>query len=249
MAQKIVFLDAGHGGSDPGAVDTTRNDRIYTEEEDRNLDLVAKTKTALERSGIKVVASRLSDATLSLAQRTQRANASNADVFVSWHCNAHTDGSSARGIEVFHYPTSENGKKLANAIYGRLDDVSPWADRGVKSANFYVLKHTKMPAALIEAGFITNTQEEEALASPTYRLALAEAAAKGICAHLGVTYKASTPVAKPPVQPSTRQFLEARIHLRAEDRPHYIAAAKVKNDFIVFYPTAQDSFKSWPKGI
>jgi len=249
MAQKIAFLDAGHGGTDPGAVDGKQNDPIYSREATYNLDLVAKTKAALERCGVKVIASRLTDATLSLQKRAELANKSGANVFVSWHCNGGPDGATSRGIEVFNYYKSVNGAKLANAIYGRLDDVSPWSDRGVKEAGFYVLKYTKMPATLIEAGFINNTQEEAALASPTYRLALAEAAARGICEYLGVTYKAAVPVVTGPPTNKPRTFLEARIHLDATDRAHYVAAAKVKNDFIVFYPTVADSFMEWPKGI
>jgi N-acetylmuramoyl-L-alanine amidase len=255
MAQKIVFLDAGHGGTDPGAVDGKQNDPIYSREATYNLDLVVKTKAALERCGVKVIASRLTDATLSLQKRAELANKSGASIFVSWHCNGGPDGATSRGIEVFNYYKSVNGAKLANAIYGRLDDVSPWSDRGVKEAGFYVLKYTKMPAALIEAGFINNTQEEAALASPTYRLALAEAAARGICDYLGVTYKKVAPTPAPMPTPTIppisnkRTFLEARIHLDATDRAHYVAAAKVKNDFIVFYPTVADSFMEWPKGI
>ena len=249
MAQKIVFLDAGHGGTDPGAVDGKQNDPIYSREATYNLDLVVKTKAALERCGVKVIASRLTDATLSLQTRAALANKSGAEIFVSWHCNGGPDGATSRGIEVFSYHTSTAGERLAKAVYGRLDDVSPWADRGTKKAGFYVLKYTKMPAALIEAGFLNNTQEEAALASPTYRLALAEAAAKGICAYLGVTYKAAVPSAPVPIPPSARTFLEARIHLDATDRAHYVAAAKVKNDFIVFYQTEADSFTSWPRGV
>lgn len=238
MAKK-VFVDAGHGGVDPGAVDGTANDLIYTEEADRNLDMALKFGAALKRCGVEVKQSRTDDTTLTLGERSAAANAWGADVFVSWHCNGGPDGATSRGIEVFRYYGSVKGLALATAIYERLDDVSPWADRGVKEAGFSVLKYTAMPAALIETGFINNTDEEKALASPAYRLALAEAAAKGVCAYLGVTYIPAVPVV---VGPS---YLEARAHLIATDKAKYQAVATACGDFIKFTPTAKDSWKTW----
>ena len=235
MAKK-VFIDAGHGGVDPGAVDGTANDPIYTEEADRNLDMALKFGAALKRSGIEVRYSRTGDSTLTLAERANAANVWDADYFVSWHCNGGPDGATSRGIEVFNYYGSTAGKALATAIYNRLDDVSPWADRGVKEAGFYVLKYTHMPAALIEAGFVNNTEEEAALAQPAYRLALAEAAAKGVCAHLGVTYVAAVP---------EQSYLKAEAHLLSTDRAKYQAVADACGDFIKFSPTTKDSWKEW----
>jgi len=184
-----VFIDAGHGGKDSGATDGTANDPINTRESDIALDCATKLIAALQRCGITTGGSRAGDTYPTLQQRVDSANAFGADIFVSWHFNAFTDGSSARGIEVLYYPTSIKGKILAAVVYDSLTAVTPWADRGLKPRdNLYVLHYTKMPAIIIEAGFITNTEEEALTADPVYRTALSEAAARGICAYLGMTY-------------------------------------------------------------
>lgn len=238
MAYK-VFVDAGHGGADPGTVDGTANDPIYTEEADRNLDMALKFGAALKRCGVEVKQSRTDDKTLTLSSRSALSNAWGADVFVSWHCNGGPDGATSRGIEVFRYYGSAKGLALATAIYNRLDDVSPWADRGVKEAGFSVLKHTWAPAALIEAGFINNTTEEAALNSPSYRLALAEAAARGVCDYLGIKWIPAQPA------PAPVTYLKAEVHLDSRDKAKYQAVATACGDFIRFTPTVKDSWKEW----
>lgn len=231
-----AVIDVGHGGADPGAVDGTANDAIYTEEEDRNLDIALKTGAALARCGIKPIYTRTSDVGLTLGQRVAIANGSGADIFMSFHCNGGPDGSTARGIEVFRYYNSVSGLALANAVYNRLDNVSPWSDRGVKEAGFYVLKYTKMPAILTEFGFINNTEEEKALAQPAYRLALAEAQARGVCDYLKVPYIAAVPVVT---------YNEVRIHTSSPEVQSYKDLAKRNNDFIKVTATTKESFKEW----
>lgn len=194
-----VYSDAGHGGSDPGAVDGKQNDALYTMEKSLALDVSLKYGAAMQRCKQAVKQSRAGDTYPSLTARSAAANAWPATIFVSHHMNAHYDGSPARGIEVLYYPTSVKGKALAQAIYDAMAPVSPWADRGLKARdNLHVLKATKMPAVIIEYGFITNTEEEKALNSPAYRLALAEAAARGTCKYLGIPYVAAAPAPKPP---------------------------------------------------
>ena len=235
MAKK-VFIDAGHGGIDPGAVDGTANDPIYTEEADRNLDIALKTGAALVRCGFEVKYSRTGDTTHSLGDRAAAANAWGADIFMSNHCNGGPDGATSRGIEVFRYYGSTAGLKLATAIYNRLDDVSPWSDRGVKEAGFYVLKYTHMPAALTEFGFVNNTDEEAALAQPAYRLALAEAQARGVCDYFGVAYVPAVPILT---------YNEVKIHTSSPEVQSYRDLAKKNNDFIEVYPATKDSWKEW----
>lgn len=199
---KRVFNDAGHGGHDPGAVDGKKNDALYTVEEDIALDLALRYGRAIERCGLTVRNSRTTDTYPTLQTRAAAANAWPAGIFVSWHCNAHYDGSAARGIEVLHWPNSATGIALAKAVYEAMDDVSPWADRGLKArSDLYVIRATTMPAIIIESGFITNTEEEKLLNSSSYRLALAEAAAKGTCKFYGIPYVpavATAPAPKPP---------------------------------------------------
>lgn len=205
-----VYIDPGHGGHDPGAVDGCgKGDTIYTEEEDLNLDVAKRFGRALEAMGISVKYSRTSDVYPTLPQRSSAANAWGADAFVSWHHNA--GGSSARGIEVLYRGGSSKGRALATKVMDALDDVSPWADRGARAdvRGLHVLRATRMPAILIEGGFITNTGEEKLLADPAYRQRLADAAAGAVASWGGVkaTPKPSTPPKKPvkkPSKPTTR---------------------------------------------
>ena len=187
---KKAFLDPGHGGYDPGAVDgKSAGDYIYTEEEDRNLAIGLKTRTALVRCGIEVKMSRTGDTYPSLGARCKMANDWRADRFISLHCNA-ASVSSPRGVEVLYYPVASS-KKLATNLYNYVSQATTWVDRGIKPRpDLYVLNSTRMPAALIEYGFVTNPGEEKLLASPAYQTRLAELTAKGICRDLGITYKA-----------------------------------------------------------
>ena len=187
MATKKVVLDPGHGGYDPGAVDVkSGTDTIYTEEEDRNLAIALKTRDALVRCGVAVKMTRTGDTYPSLATRCSIANNWGAHRFVSMHCNA--GASTARGVEVLYYPVASS-KKLATNLYNYISQATTWVDRGIKPrSDLYVLRTTKMPAALIEYGFITNPGEEKLLASPNYQQRLANLTAKGICKDLGVPY-------------------------------------------------------------
>lgn len=200
-----IYVDAGHGGHDPGAVDGKRNDALLTEEEDIALDLALRYGQAMTRCGATVRQSRTSDVFPTLQERTAAANSWPATLFVSWHCNAHFDGSPAKGIEILHFPGSQNAIALANAAHNAMDDVSPWGDRGLKPrGDLHVLRATRMPAILIEAGFLTDAEEERHLNNPAYRLALAEAAARGTCQHLGLEYRVTAPPApaRPPARPT-----------------------------------------------
>src|SRR5690606_23114971 len=98
---------------------------------------------------------------ISLSKRTYHANQCGADVYVSIHANAFGNGwSSAEGIETYHHPqSSQVSKKLAAAMQKELISCTGLRNRGVKTANFQVLRETKMPAILLELGFMSNKEE------------------------------------------------------------------------------------------
>lgn len=156
-----VVVDAGHGGSDPGALGVEGSG---LREKDITLGVSLKLERELKKLGYNVIMTRRSDIFLELGQRTTMANNANADIFVSVHANSF-ENSSARGIETYSYPGSTNGASLARNIHNEVikDNTLYTANRGVKAANFHVLRETKMPAALIELGFIKNPQDSQIL--------------------------------------------------------------------------------------
>lgn len=106
------------------------------------------------------------------------ANEFNADVFVSLHCNA-AGNPAACGTETYYHASSARGSMLAQYVHCELVGLG-LVNRGTKTANFYVLRNTAMPAALVEMAFISNAEEEQMLASAEFRSAAAAAIARGI---------------------------------------------------------------------
>lgn len=175
-----VFLDAGHGGKDPGALGNG------LKEKDINLSVALKIGDILKNHGVNVGYSRTTDVFVELQDRAIMANNFGADVFVSIHTNA-AENINAKGVETFSYPGSVKGSRLAQAIQDSvLDDKLYTINRGTKTANYAVLRLTNMPAALVELAFITNPQDADILRNRQDDLAVA--VAKGILHYLGIQY-------------------------------------------------------------
>lgn len=212
MAKK-VYIDPGHGGHDPGAVDgLSLTDHIYTEEEDLNLALSLLVNTALERCGFLTKMSRTTDVYPSLSARSSGANTWGADIFLSIHFNA--AGSTARGVEILYHSGSTQGKRLSQNIFPFLAATTPWSDRTVRAdtRGLHVLRATNMPAALVEAEFITNVEAEILVNTPQWQLLAGEAIAQGVCAYFGVKYIPNgSAIPSPPTPapaPATRPVLK-----------------------------------------
>ena len=185
---KIVHLDYGHGGKDPGALGNG------IKEKDKVLSVGGKATKILEQHNVKVIHSRTTDVFIELHERANMANKAKADVFVSIHCNAFSDPK-AQGVEVFSYPNSMDGKKLSQSILDSIiKDKLYTKNRGVKTANFAVLRLTKMTAALVELGFITNVSDSRILKNKQDELAVA--VAKGVLGYLGIAYKVNSVIKK-----------------------------------------------------
>ena len=187
-----IAVFAGHGGSDPGAVDPIEleendgiyQDEIYSEESDINLEAALILQSMLEKKGHKVIMARTEDIYVNLYERVEMANKNNADIVISLHANA-ASTPSASGIETFYYSsptyTSKKGKQLARLIQRELIDVTDTPDRGIKGRdNLFVLRETNMPAILLEMGFITNLKEEKLLNEKEYLFLLMKAVTTGI---------------------------------------------------------------------
>lgn len=189
-----VFLDAGHGGKDPGALGNGMK------EKDINLSVTLKVGNILANHGISVGYSRTTDVFLELVDRAKKANNFGADIFVSIHCNA-AENTAAQGVETYRYPNSTNGAKLGKSIQDSIISNKLCSkNRGTKTANFAVLRLTNMPAALIEMGFITNKEDSLILKNKQNELAIA--IAKGILNYLGITYKGGNNMAADKNTPS-----------------------------------------------
>lgn len=198
MARK-VWLDAGHGGKDPGAVGNG------LKEKDITLAITLKVGKELERHGVKVGYTRKNDKTVNLNSRGPLANKYGADVFVSIHTNAHN--SNAQGVETYSFPNSKNGARLAKFIQDEVLKAKLYTkNRGTKTANFAVLRQSKMPAALIETAFITNKQDAQLLKNKQDEFATA--IAKGILKYLGINYK---PVKKPSNNSNSKELYKVQV--------------------------------------
>lgn len=187
---KKVFIDAGHGGKDPGAVGNSLR------EKDIVLPVALDVGEILKKHNVEVVYSRTKDQFIELSERAAMANRSNVDIFVSIHVNA-AGSSAARGVETFSYPGSSSGAVLSRDIQGQIiTDKIFTTNRGTKTANFAVLRLTRMPAALVELGFISNAQDATIILNRQKDMALS--IAKGILKNLGVRYVQEKPVANKP---------------------------------------------------
>ncbi|MGL5651523.1 MAG: SH3 domain-containing protein [Paraclostridium sp.] len=193
-----VFVDPGHGGEDSGAVGHGNY------EDELNLQVANKVRQKLEAKGIEVKMSRTSDEFISLGDRAKMANSYVPDVFVSIHQNS-ADATSANGIETYYHTNKSDHKPYAQDVQTKAIGETNARNRGVKSANFAVLRETNMPAALFESGFITNQNESANLASSSYQDKLATGIANGVEKYLKENIEINGSGEKPvdPEQPST----------------------------------------------
>jgi len=171
-----VFIDPGHGGKDPGG------QGYGLDEKDVVLDIALKTANVLSRDylGVNVRLSRTDDSYYELIDRANMANEWEADYYISLHTNAHNGR--AHGFESFIF----NGK-ISNETIRRQKDIHSYLinrievlNRGMKRANFSVLRNTRMPALLIEYMFIDNRAENSLLTNASYRTSLANYTAEAI---------------------------------------------------------------------
>jgi len=134
-----------------------------------------------------------------LSTRTDKANSWGADVYISVHANAFGTGgwNNTSGIETFTYPTaSRESFVLAKLVQDELVKATKRNDRGIKTANFAVLRETSMPAILVECGFMTNKEEATLLKSDSYRKTCASAIVKGLADMYGLKKKEGVKVAE-----------------------------------------------------
>lgn len=181
-----VTVDPGHGGSDSGALGAR------SQEKDVNLAIAKQVATYLTASGIQIQMTRQDDSFVSLSDRATMANNNNSDYFISVHANA----GGGKGAEVFAFSSTSKGSSLAAKILNQVVSSLSLTNRGVKYANFAVLRLTAMPAILVETAFLDNVQEEAMLNDPAKQEVFGKAITDGFLefAGLPVTQPAPPPV-------------------------------------------------------
>lgn len=180
---KKITLDAGHGGSDPGAIGASG-----TREKDVTLKITKKVQELLKKKGAKVSMTRTGDKDVygpnasdvqELQARVDVAEDNDADAFISIHINSSTN-KNVGGFSSYYYPKTSNDARLAQAVQDRLVKNFGLDDLGIRKANFYVNKRCTMPSTLLELAFISNPKEEKLMKSNWYINKLAKSIADGI---------------------------------------------------------------------
>lgn len=184
IAGKVITIDPGHGGSDPGAIGPNG-----TMEKDITLAISKKLKAALEAKGAKVNMTRTTDVDVygpnasgpdELQARVDVGTANKSDIFVSVHINSFSNPN-VGGISTYYYDKTQYDTRLASRIQAKIADESGFAgDRGIQPGNLYVLRRSLMPAILLELGFISNPKEEALLKKDNVQQQFADEVAAGI---------------------------------------------------------------------
>lgn len=170
-AVRTVVIDPGHGAHDLGGAAGL----VY--EKHLSLDVARRLDVYLRSKGMQTVMTRTRDNYLSLPSRCYMANRQRGSVFVSIHFNeASREG--AKGIETYYAGSS--GKSLGSYVHSRLISQTKAEDRGLKYRGYYVLRNTKVPAILVECGFLSNKSEQKRCLAPWYRQLVAESIGNGI---------------------------------------------------------------------
>ena len=162
-----ILVDPGHGGHDKGTQDGTR--KIY--EKDLALEIGKKVAAKLSKQNdVQVIISRTEDKFISFEDTVSMANTQNVDALVSIHLNAEGGGNTASGVETYYRKGANDGSdKLAKRIQETIGSYIAIKDRGTREDIYRVIKDTRMPAVLVECGFLTNPKEVEKLLNEKYQ--------------------------------------------------------------------------------
>ena len=222
-----ICFDYGHGGNDPGACYNGRR------ECDDVLNLGRAVASQVRRHGITVDEIRTNDVAVELDDRSEFENANSYDYFISFHRNAYEPGR-ALGAETYTYTnTGEKSKSLAQKIQSSLVSIG-FVDRGVKSANFHVLRETKAPAVLVEMGFIDNSGDNSLF--DVKRNEIMRALAGAILEQLGVGYVEPSVQAQPQIRQNLFRVMAGSYAVRenAENEVQKLKAAGFDATIMIF---------------
>ena len=228
-----VVLDPGHGGHDRGAISK------FGFEKDFALDVSLRARKLLEQQGYKVVMTRSTDVFIPLERRPAVANNIAGSIFVSIHFNSSNTNADARGFEIFSMaprgaPATNDSvprerdlreepgnamdlpsSALAGSVFHALLGHVPMVDRGIKHARFAVLRHSTVPAVLVECGFVSNKAESTLIGSAAWRAHVAEAIVDGVENYRMLAEKKS----RPKVVADYRKAAANNVNLRDSGNP------------------------------
>ncbi|WP_404468992.1 N-acetylmuramoyl-L-alanine amidase [Sutcliffiella horikoshii] len=221
-----IVLDAGHGYSTPGK----RTPDGMREYEFNKVVAQYIRQELLRYQDVEVLFTHSDERDVPLQERTDRANAWEAKAFVSIHANAFGNGgwNTAQGIETYTpIVQSPNSDRLANMVHRRLIQATGRRDRGIKSANFHVLRETTMASILCECGFMTYYPEAQLLKTDSYRRTCALAIAGGLVEYFNLKLKPTPP-------PVTRVYKVQVGAFRAKENADSLAAELNTKGFNTF---------------
>ncbi len=202
IAGKLIVVDPGHGGDDPGALGSTG-----VHEKDIVLEVSKKLVEILNQAGAEALLTRETDRDLcdpgtqssyqarvqDLARRVELANERQADLFISIHVNSFPDRREA-GAQTFSQPGAEESKKLAVSIQQELNKFLEYPGREAKQVDYFANRMAKMPSVIVEIGFISNPREEKLMLDPLYQNKIAWSIYAGIARYLAQPKTALAPV-------------------------------------------------------
>lgn len=170
VRNQLIAIDPGHGGHDAGAVGHGYAEKTAT------LAISKYANNYFRNASMKTMMTRTTDKYVGLSERARMANRAGANLFISVHINS-AGNDSATGLETYHFSVSNSSSKGALATYIQHRMLEAWnlRDRGVKAANFAVLRETSMPAVLVEAGFINNKHDNYFIRTPVQQQKMGKA--------------------------------------------------------------------------
>ena len=182
-----IGIDPGHGGRDPGAIGPTR---LY--EKDVTLGISLELGRLLKAAGLEPVFTRTDDRTVELVTRSALLNNQKCGLAISVHINSATR-QEANYFAVFVQRLGGEAEKLAHKVIDKVTAATGWSwgadDDGIREKDLHMTRETKMPAILVECGFISNPEHEKQLRQPEFQAKLARAIADGVLAYLGKPLK------------------------------------------------------------
>lgn len=180
LGQRVVVVDPGHGGSDPGTLGIAPG--IF--EKAITLDVAQRLVRLLRQHGLTAMLTRSEDVYVSLEERVQFANQGKAHLFVSIHCNAFPQRGARRGVETYYW--TPQSATLAEAVHQEYLKAVGFPDGGIRNnRRFFVIRHTQMPSILVEIGYLDHMEEGKLLSDPDFRQRAAQGLCNGILRYLG----------------------------------------------------------------